>query len=254
MAHICYPWLYARPSVRFWKKIIPTLAALLVIVVTSRLGFWQLDRAHQRDTLEERMLAVKNSPPLVLGVSMIDAKRFAAYPAKVQGEWIKEKALFLDNQIYQGQAGFQVLMPLRIKGSGLSVLVNRGWIHGTSDRAQLPKIITPEGIQSVEGVIHEQTPRVGSVGKSAQNGVIWSQVEPGAYSRWAGLPIQPFVLYQTNTAQDGLVRDWPHPGSGADRNRGYALQWFSLAVMTLVFWGYHSFRGNRRVTGSAISN
>ncbi|HEY8855779.1 MAG TPA: SURF1 family protein [Rugosibacter sp.] len=226
------------------KKSIPTLAALLVIIVTSRLGFWQLDRAHQRDALEERMLEVKNLPPIVLGATLLNAKRFVAYPAKVQGEWVKEKMLFLDNQIYQGQVGFQVLMPLRIMGSDLSVLVNRGWIHGLSDRSQLPKILTPAGVQTVEGIIHERTPRVGSVGKDAKNGVIWSQVEPNAYSAWANLHIQPLILYQTNTAQDGLVRDWPHPGSGADRNRGYAVQWFSLAAMTLIFWGYYFIRRN----------
>ncbi len=228
------------------KKSIPTLAALLVILVTARLGFWQLDRAHQRDALEERMLAVKSVSPIVLGASLIDAKRFAAYPAKVQGEWVKEKTLFLDNQIYQGQVGFQVLMPLRIMGSDLSVLVNRGWTHGMNDRSQLPQIITPEGVQTVEGIIHERTPRVGSVGQDAKNGVIWSQVEPGAYSAWAKLHVQPLVLYQTSTAQDGLVRDWPHPGNGADRNRGYALQWFSLAAMTLIFWGYYFIRRNRQ--------
>lgn len=230
----------------YLKKSIPTVASLLVILVTSRLGFWQLDRAHQRDALEERMLTVKNASPITLGATLLDAKRLDAYPAKVQGEWIKEKTLFLDNQIYQGQAGFQVLMPLRIMGSNLSVLVNRGWTHGMNDRNNLPQIITAEGVQTVEGIIHERTPRVGSVGQNAKNGVIWSQVEPSEYSAWANLRIQPLVLYQTSTAQDGLVRDWPHPGNGADRNRGYALQWFSLAGMTLIFWGYYFIRRNRR--------
>lgn len=224
------------------KKIIPTLAALLVILVTARLGFWQLDRAHQRDALEEKMLAVRSSPPIILGPALIEAKSLDAYPAMVQGEWVKEKTLFLDNQIYQGQAGFQVLMPLRITGSDWYVLVNRGWIHGTNDRNQLPQIITPPGIQTISGIIHERTPRVGSVGKFARNGAIWSEVEPSQFSEWSGLLIQPLVLYQTSTAQDGLVRDWPHPGSGADRNRGYALQWFSLAVTTLIFWGYYFLR------------
>jgi len=115
-----------------------------------------------------------------------------------------------------------------------------------SDRSQLPKIITPEGIQTIEGIIHERTPRVGSVGQDAKNGVIWSQVDPSAYSAWAKLHVQPVVLYQTSATQDGLVRDWPRPGSGADRNRGYALQWFSLAVMTLIFWGHYFIRRNRQ--------
>lgn len=230
---------------RHLKKIIPTLAALLVILVTARLGFWQLDRAHQRDVLEEKMFAVQNATPVVLGGTSIDAAHLDAYPAKVVGEWVKEKTLFLDNQIYQGQAGYQVLMPLRITGSDWHVLVNRGWVRGTSDRSQLPQIITPQGTQTIDGVIHQRTPRVGSVGKFAQNGAVWSEIEPSAFSEWSGLRIQPLILYQTSTVPDSLVRDWPRPGNGADRNRGYALQWFSLAVTTLIFWGYYFLRSKR---------
>lgn len=212
------------------------------MAVTLRLGFWQLDRAQQRDAQEAKLSAVRSVAPLLLGAERMDSKALEFHPAQVRGEWVRGKLVFLDNQVYQGQAGFEILMPLHVSGTNVNVLVNRGWIRGTGDRGRLPDVVTPDGVQSVIGLIRERTPRVGSVGMAARNGSIWSEVTPTAFAEWAGLSVQPLVLYQTSEMQDGLIRDWPHPGSRADRNRGYALQWFALAMMTLAFWGYYFFR------------
>lgn len=224
------------------RRTIPTLAAFLVMAITLRLGFWQLDRAQQRDAQEAKLSVVRSATPLLLGSERIDGKVFEFRPARVHGEWVRDKPVFLDNQVYQGQVGFEILMPLHVSGTDVNVLVNRGWIRGTGDRDRLPDVLTPDGVQSITGLIRERTPRVGSVGIAARNGNIWSEVTPAAFADWAGLPVQPLVLYQISAAQDGLIRDWPHPGSGADRNRGYALQWFALAMMTLAFWAYYFFR------------
>lgn len=230
----------ANTASRRW--IVPTIAAFLAMAVTLRLGFWQLDRAQQRDAQEAKLSTVRDATPLLLGVERVDGKAFEFHPAQVHGEWVQGKLLFLDNQVYQGQVGFEILMPLHVSGTEVNVLVNRGWIRGTGDRSRLPDVLTPEGVQSITGLIRERTPRVGSVGIAARNGNIWSEVTPAAFAEWAGLPVQPLVLYQTSEMQDGLIRDWSHPGSGADRNRGYALQWFALATMTLAFWAYYFFR------------
>jgi surfeit locus 1 family protein len=227
-------------------KLLPTVAAAIVVAVTVSLGFWQLDRAHQRDEMESKMLMAKASPPLILGAGPIDARLLEVYSAQAQGEWVPSRMVLLDNQIYQGQVGFQVLMPLRLVGRSMHVLVNRGWIKGTKERHQLPQVTTTDGTQIISGLIRQRTPQVGSVGKGARNGIIWSEATPEEFAAWSGLQMQPLILYQTSVAQDGLVRDWPQPGSGADRNRGYALQWFAFAVMTVIFWGYYSVRGQRK--------
>jgi cytochrome oxidase assembly protein ShyY1 len=37
-------------------------------------------------------------------------------------------------------------------------------------------------------------------------------------------------------AGDGLVRDWPAPSLGIERHRGYAVQWYALALMAVIFF------------------
>lgn len=232
-----------RPGFRL-EKILPTLAALLVIAITTRLGIWQLDRAAQRDMAAARLRTAHLAPPIALGTQpLADVESVTSYPAQASGEWVPEKVVFLDNQVHQGQVGFQVLMPLRLANGDLHVLVNRGWVKSMADRRHLPRIVTAGGMQTIEGDIYPRTPRVGSVGKNARDGAIWSEVTPAAFAAWSGLSVHPLILYQTSSTDDGLTRDWPSPDNGAERNRGYAVQWFALAAMTFIFWGYHFFRG-----------
>jgi surfeit locus 1 family protein len=53
--------------------------------------------------------------------------------------------------------------------------------------------------------------------------------------------LQPFVIQQTDfvpAARDGLVRDWPVPTTGVERNYGYMLQWWGMAAAALGFGLY----------------
>ena len=49
------------------------------------------------------------------------------------------------------------------------------------------------------------------------------------------LPIVASVL-QTGEPSEGMLRDWPQAISGADKNRGYAFQWFALSFLTLCLF------------------
>ena len=60
--------------------------------------------------------------------------------------------VLLDNKTRAGVAGYEVVMPLRIAGSSMHVLVNRGWIAAGRDRARLPDIRTPDVLVDVVGM------------------------------------------------------------------------------------------------------
>jgi cytochrome oxidase assembly protein ShyY1 len=58
----------------------------------------------------------------------------------------------------------------------------------------------------------------------------------------SGLPLQNFIIEQTNDTADGLLRDWPTPASGIDTHRGYAFQWYALAAAAFLFFIVTGFR------------
>ena len=41
---------------------------------------------------------------------------------------------------------------------------------------------------------------------------------------------------------DGYVREWSTTGTTADRNTGYAVQWFAFAAVAATLWIVLSFR------------
>ncbi len=56
------------------------------------------------------------------------------------------------------------------------------------------------------------------------------------FAAWSGLVLEPYVVVQHSEAGDGLVRDWPRAGAGVEMHESYALQWYSLAVLSVAMF------------------
>lgn len=232
------------------KRLIPTLAAIIVVVATSSLGAWQMRRAEEREALAAQQAATATAPPIVLGREpLANPDSLSLHPLVARGAWRADKAVFLDNQIRRGRVGFDVIMPLQIDGSDMHVLVDRGWIAGTARRAQLPDVVTPAGVVEVSGFARQANLRFKELGGVYQEGRIWENVTVERFAAWSSLKLHPVILQQTDAAADGLARDWPKAGSGSEKNRGYALQWFAMTALTVILWGYYFIRGRREHEG-----
>ncbi len=179
--------------------------------------------------------------PVSIGAQTLDAGSLDFHRVSARGRWLTEYGIFLDNQVYQGQAGYDVYMPLRLDDGELCVLVNRGWVAAGRDRAHLPEIKSPGGRVELDGIV-ELPARFKEFGTTFREGRIWENVTLERYAAWSGLKLQPLIIRQTDDPGDGLIRDWPRPDSGADRNRGYAFQWFAFAVLACILWAYYFFR------------
>jgi len=57
---------------------------------------------------------------------------------EVQGVFDDAHTILLDNRVMNGVAGYHVLSPLRIAGSELAILVNRGWLAAGRSRERIP--------------------------------------------------------------------------------------------------------------------
>ncbi len=225
-------------------RILPTVAALTVVVVTVMLGRWQLDRAQLRVERAERYDSLARLPPLLIGSQEIDAGEVAAFDyrrVQARGEWLTEYGIFLDNQVYRGEAGYYVYMPMRLAGSEMNILVNRGWVAAGRDRTHLPEIKTQAGVAEIFGSIQAPV-SFKELGTTYREGRVWENVTQERFKAWSGLKLQPLIIRQTDGQADGLVRTWLRPDSGADKNRAYAAQWFALAGLVFILWAYHFFK------------
>ncbi|MGC8780653.1 MAG: SURF1 family cytochrome oxidase biogenesis protein, partial [Anaerolineae bacterium] len=75
-----------------------------------------------------RTLARLNEPALRLDGSALDPAAVNLRRAVVRGVFDYEQEIVLRNRTYDEAPGVHVLVPLRIAGSNMAVLVDRGWI------------------------------------------------------------------------------------------------------------------------------
>lgn len=235
--------------ISFRFRWIPYVAAMAVVGIGISLGQWQTRRAAEKENIEARIQAREAMPPLILGADAIPLAELEYRRVRVRGEFIREWPVYLDNRPYQGRAGFYLLMPLKIAGTDKAVLVARGWIpRNVADRSKLPPIATPPGVLEIEGMIRQHAARLYQFGSAAplKPGAIVQNAEIADFAAASKLPLQPFLIEQTGTVQDGLARDWPRPSLGIDKHRGYAFQWYGLAATAFIFFVVTGFRRGTR--------
>lgn len=235
-----------RFSFRF--RLLPFIAMLAVAAIGIALGQWQLRRAAEKTTIEQRIAEREKDVPLRLegvAASAADADALEFRQVAVRGEFLPRWTIYLDNRPHQGKPGLYVMTPLKIAGSGRHIIVARGWVaRDVADRSRIPEIATPAGVVDVTGSVRLHAGRLLQLGQPAplKPGAIVQNLDAAQLAQASGLDIEAFIVEQTGDGRDGLVRDWPRPSLGIDRHYGYAFQWFALAATAFLFFVVTGFK------------
>ena len=223
-------------NLRFKPSLWPTLAAVAGIALTLALGNWQLGRGHEKSALAERIQAAGRDALIALPAAEIRAGDVAWRRVEVRGRFEPKYAVFIDNRVLHGVAGYHVVMPLRIGDSTRYVLVNRGWVAGTNTRSTLPQIATPSDAVTIVGLATVPGERYLELSTRIAEGNVWQNLTLERYRAAVSIHIQPVVIRQENYVDDGLKREWDAPALGVDKHYAYAFQWFALAATMLIFY------------------
>ncbi len=229
-------------------RLIPALLILFVMAVTIRLGFWQRDRAHQKEAVQAAIERSENAPARTVTAETVPLASIQYHRVRATGHFLPQQVVYLDNRPYNDQPGFYVVMPFEIEGGG-HVLVNRGWLpRSIESRTAIAPYSTPAGTITIEGIARADATRAYELGQggSAAHQPIRQNLDVAEYSKEIGVPLQPFVIQQTSDSGDKLVRDWPTPVTGVDRNYGYMLQWWGMAAAALAFGLYAARRAAKQ--------
>ena len=237
---------FRRPLRRaFQPRLVPTLVALVLMMIGISAGIWQTGRAQQKLTLKVQLEALASQPPLPLTTQAFNVESLRWHTVEAQGVWLPGSTVLLDNRIYQGKPGYQVVTPLQLN-DGRVVLVNRGWVAASRERSQLPQVATPTGTVSITGQVRVPLQGAFALGVIASpDGRVWQQLRLEAMAAALKLPLAPCVIFQQSLSDDGFKREWDAPDYGIDTHKGYAFQWFALATLSLIFFLIMSFKVRR---------
>ena len=230
-------------------RLVPTLAALALIVLTVSLGNWQTRRAEEKRLLQlERDHAAAQPPVSVSRESLANPQALLGRRVVAKGSYIERHSVFVDNRSYRGQAGFHLITPFLVEGVDQPILVLRGWLpQDPAHRSRLPQLPSVPVAVEIEALAQRDFDQVLELSKAPPPGPddrLWQNVTIEAMARWSGLALAPVVLRQLaevpqpphSAPAAALVRDWPSPGAGVDKHRAYAFQWYSMAALVAALW------------------
>lgn len=226
---------------RFRPTLLPTLVVIILFPILAGLGFWQLDRAEQKRVIQAEYDARSQDAPVKIGPRLQDADMLRFRRVTTKGNYDRDYQVLIDNRVQAGQAGYYVITPLRIPGSDIRVLVNRGWIPLGASRQDLPKIETPTARLTIEGVATVPSEDVFQLAEApaltGQWQIVWQHMDMKRYVEAVPFPIQPVViLLDPASLAGGFDRQWTRLDAGIAIHHGYAFQWFMLAAALLVIW------------------
>ena len=228
-----------------FRRIVPPLAAVLLIVLFVSLGFWQLDRAGEKRALNELFEQASEHVPL----ADVSGERLYE-PFFAQGRFLDGRQILIENMVMNGRLGYHVIAPFEYAVSEPLLLVNRGWIEKPLDPRAVPAIDIEVAERTVRGMVG-RLPRVGiRSGEAFADAGDWPKLAvfptTDDVSRELDHEVLPFVMLLGPGEAEGYLRDWRPQEMSPMQHLGYAVQWFGLALTVLVIFAWNLRRRRRR--------
>ncbi len=216
-----------------WKI---TLFTALFLPVLISLGFWQLSRAKEKETLQQSWLD-EQAQPAVHYRELLDVEH-TYRRVYLQGQYDSEHHWLVENKILAGKLGYNVVSPFK-SDLGDWLLVNRGWVAASAYREDDPSVTTPA----------QKIRLTGTLIKPSDSRFI--EHKPELMANWPHRLLEIDFPLMTEQLQQNLEHklilidadspgamsvQWQPVNMSAEKHRGYALQWFAMAFALLVLW------------------
>lgn len=217
-----------------WQWNGPLLAfCLIALPLTLAAGCWQLRRAEEKRELLAAFDARAQQAPVAL--AEVDPAADHRYlRVSVAGRPDQRRQFLLDNRMRDGRAGYEVLTPVQF-AERRWVLVNRGWLPRGVDRTRLPDIPRLADRVALVGQLHPLASGALVLGPE-DPAAGWPQViqqsDPQLLEQRLGVSLFPYQVRLEDSP--GFVTGWVTTSLSPAQHRGYAVQWFALAVALVV--------------------
>lgn len=213
-----------------------TVATLIAFAILMALGFWQLNRLHQKEALLAAIHAGLAGDTRPLPAAVADPAPWAYKRVTVTGTFDHGREMHWFAPSVRDEVGYHVLTPL-IRTDGVAVLVDRGWVPeamrdaATRPRGQLAGVVTVTGIARIprKPAFFVPAPR--------PERREWFGIDLAAMSKTAGYPLAPLVVEADATPNPGGL-----PMGGQTRvqipndHLQYAVTWFGFAATLIVIY------------------
>ena len=219
------------PGIKWWLL----LQFLIVVPALAGLGFWQLDRADQKQALLQQWQQAE--------FKALDEPLQEFDRVQLSGALDQQRYLLLDNQIREGVAGYEVVGLLRSDNAAAPhslLLVALGWVPVGMDRQRLPALELPGRLEAIPARLDH--PDKGLVLAEEQWSGHWperiQQLDRTRIAEHLGESLSPWLLRPEVEPLTGKMGNWKPVVMPPEKHLGYAVQWFALALAWCAMSGW----------------
>jgi len=215
-----------------FRFLVPSILILATMAFLVSLGFWQLDRADQKRTIEASIQKA-NTGVVELIVNQNELLNKEYYEVRLQGSYISDKQFIYDNQIVDQASGYYVLTPFVLTGQSNAIMINRGFIPWNGRRDQLDDIAVDSTYREIKIQVSRPIKRIELKTSDISNQfpVLIQAIDFDVIEEISSTSFVDVIGLLEPSSDDGFVRKWePYTGS-IEKHIGYAIQWFLMALV-----------------------
>jgi cytochrome oxidase assembly protein ShyY1 len=216
--------------------IVPTAIAVICVIAMTGLGLWQLDRQAQKEIRLAQLEERKQNHPHSIDELLSLETSIQDFPSQLSGRLLSDKLFYIDNKIYQGQVGFDVIAPLQTERG--VVMLNLGWLKSLGSRDLLPtqQIELSNYYFGVVSYPSDNKMIVETNTSATQFPILLQQIDLSIMQTALDMQILDFVVNVDPNPASGYVREWTPVVMAPEKHLGYAIQWFGLAIACLTIY------------------
>ena len=215
-----------------FRFLVPSILILATMAFLVSLGFWQLDRADQKRTIEASIQKA-NTGVVELIINQNELLNKEYYEVRLQGSYVSDKQFIYDNQIVDQASGYYVLTPFVLTGQSNAIMINRGFIPWNGRRDQLDDIAVDYATREIKIQVSRPIKRIELKTSDISNQfpVLIQAIDFDVIEEISSTSFVDVIGLLDPSSDDGFVRKWePYTGS-IEKHIGYAIQWFLMALV-----------------------
>ena len=126
------------------KEMVVLIVVVPIIGLCVKAGFWQLDRADQKENLMQDLTVNETLLSSSAQILVAENQRGTYRVRLPVMRDVREPLVFLDNRIQERVVGYEVFTRVSSIDGAVRLLVNLGWVPGSRLRSELPEVRVPE--------------------------------------------------------------------------------------------------------------
>lgn len=214
------------------------MAAAIAFALFGALGMWQVQRAAEKKELLAAIERGARDAPIQLPYADTALAQAEFRRVRAEGRFLTERQFLLDNRLFDGRAGYDVITPL-VLADGRTVLIDRGWLPAGPRREPRGEVaLEVAGPVAVTGRLWRPDPALALGPAVAPAAGDWprtvTRIDYDALGQELGRSLVPVVIRAERGFPWVLTPRPLEPTFGPERHYGYAVQWFALALTVLV--------------------